>query len=90
MHDETEVNGTVVKSVAFCTMKMNNSLFKHAFEISTFVFFVMPMTLITVLYLLIGYKLRRNRLVKRPSLCGNAPDRQTLRGQKHVINMLGE
>ncbi|XP_013773450.2 pyrokinin-1 receptor-like [Limulus polyphemus] len=41
----------------FCTLK--NPL-NHAFEISTFLFFIFPMTLITVLYILIGMKLRRS------------------------------
>ncbi|XP_076353231.1 pyrokinin-1 receptor-like [Tachypleus tridentatus] len=41
----------------FCTLK--NPL-SHAFEISTFLFFIFPMTLITVLYILIGLKLRRS------------------------------
>lgn len=34
----------------------------HAFEISTFLFFVAPMSLITVLYVLIGLQLRRTSL----------------------------
>lgn len=34
----------------------------HAFEISTFLFFVAPMSLITVLYVLIGLQLRRTAL----------------------------
>lgn len=34
----------------------------HAFEISTFVFFVAPMSLITILYILIGLQLRRTSL----------------------------
>lgn len=32
----------------------------HAFEISTFLLFIAPMLLITVLYVLIGLKLRRS------------------------------
>ena len=37
----------------------------HSFEISTFLFFVAPMTLITVLYILIGIRLRRSNRLKR-------------------------
>lgn len=37
----------------------------HSFEISTFLFFVAPMTLITVLYILIGLRLRRSNRLKR-------------------------
>lgn len=32
----------------------------HAFEISTFLLFIAPMFLITVLYMLIGFQLRRS------------------------------
>ena len=39
----------------------------HSFEISTFLFFVMPMTLITVLYALIGLRLRRSNMMKKDS-----------------------
>ncbi|GLG99295.1 Pyrokinin-1 receptor [Gryllus bimaculatus] len=38
---------------------------KHSFEISTFLFFVTPMTLITVLYALIGLRLRRSSMMKK-------------------------
>ncbi|KAB0800522.1 hypothetical protein PPYR_06262 [Photinus pyralis] len=44
-----------------CTVVSTEFYFQHAFEISTFVFFVGPMTLITVLYILIGIKLRNAR-----------------------------
>ncbi|CAH0553160.1 unnamed protein product [Brassicogethes aeneus] len=37
------------------------TVFDHAFEISTFVFFVAPMTLITILYILIGIQLRKSK-----------------------------
>ncbi|KAL1464904.1 hypothetical protein WDU94_004509 [Cyamophila willieti] len=38
---------------------------EHAFEISTFLFFVTPMTLISILYALIGFRLRRSAVMKR-------------------------
>ncbi|XP_054266925.1 pyrokinin-1 receptor-like [Macrosteles quadrilineatus] len=40
---------------------------RHSFEISTFLFFVLPMTVITVLYALIGLRLRRSALLKKTS-----------------------
>lgn len=80
-------NSTVFEEIAQCTMKW--VLLEHAFEISTLLFFVAPMTLITVLYVLIGIKLRRSRLMKRPSL-SNAAERQNTKNQNHVIRMLGE
>ncbi|PSN51176.1 Pyrokinin-1 receptor [Blattella germanica] len=46
-----------------CLMK--KIVFSHSFELSTFLFFVTPMTLITVLYALIGMRLRRSSMVKQ-------------------------
>jgi hypothetical protein len=48
-----------------CTVK--NVIIAHSFELSTFLFFVMPMTLITVLYALIGLRLRRSNMMKKDS-----------------------
>ncbi|XP_014246738.1 pyrokinin-1 receptor-like isoform X2 [Cimex lectularius] len=42
-------------------------LIKHSFELSTLLFFVVPMTLITVLYALIGLRLRKSALLTRNS-----------------------
>ncbi|KAF2882440.1 hypothetical protein ILUMI_23722 [Ignelater luminosus] len=83
-----------------CTVVSTQFYFQHAFEISTFVFFVGPMTLITVLYVLIALKLRKSRLLsmqKRvPSLnngndetCTPRTSRSTA-AQKRVIKMLGK
>ncbi|KAJ8932492.1 hypothetical protein NQ318_016653 [Aromia moschata] len=51
-------NGLLVDDHCVCTVK--RSVVPHAFEISTFVFFVAPMSLITVLYILIGLQLHRS------------------------------
>jgi hypothetical protein len=82
--------------VALCTV--TSELVQHAFEISTLVFFVAPMTLITVLYALIGLKLRRSRLLpagKRASVGSSSTERGNGGGkssapQNYVIRMLGE
>ncbi|KAF6213123.1 hypothetical protein GE061_010838 [Apolygus lucorum] len=42
-------------------------LIEHAFEVSTLLFFILPMTLITVLYVLIGLRLRRSSVMTRES-----------------------
>lgn len=52
-------NGVLVESR--CTI--TKVLIPHIFVISTFVIFVIPMTIITCLYLLIGLKLRRSRII---------------------------
>lgn len=49
----------------------------HAFEISTFVFFVAPMTLITVLYVLIGLQLRRSSIIARGGAAGSSVSLRT-------------
>ncbi|XP_043482403.1 pyrokinin-1 receptor-like isoform X2 [Leptopilina heterotoma] len=46
-----------------CMMKF--IIFRHSFELSTFLFFIVPMTLITILYALIGLKLRKSNALKR-------------------------
>lgn len=51
------VDGTQSEDHSVCNIK--RVVIPHAFEISTFVFFVAPMSLITVLYILIGVQLRR-------------------------------
>jgi len=66
-------------------------IIQHSFEIATFVFFVGPMVLITVLYCLIGLTLRNANRVKesklrlRKSLSGHKREV----GQQRVVKMLG-
>ncbi|KOC69923.1 Neuropeptides capa receptor [Habropoda laboriosa] len=87
-------NGTVNLDSAHCSMKW--TLIEHSFEISTMLFFVVPMTIITVLYILIAIKLRRSRLLtastKRNHLPGGLNHSDSGRGktaaQKNVIRML--
>lgn len=67
--------------------QVKNVLVEHAFEVSSFLFFVGPMTLICVLYVLIGIKLRKSKLlqgVKRRS-CEFG---RGITGQTRVIRML--
>ncbi|XP_012264373.4 pyrokinin-1 receptor-like [Athalia rosae] len=87
-------NGTIIEDSARCTVKW--VLIEHAFGISTMLFFVVPMTIITVLYVLIGVKLRRSRLltaVKRTSISssinhGDNSSRGRTAAQRNVIRML--
>nr|XP_033335191.1 pyrokinin-1 receptor-like isoform X1 [Megalopta genalis]XP_033335192.1 pyrokinin-1 receptor-like isoform X1 [Megalopta genalis]XP_033335193.1 pyrokinin-1 receptor-like isoform X1 [Megalopta genalis]XP_033335195.1 pyrokinin-1 receptor-like isoform X1 [Megalopta genalis]XP_033335196.1 pyrokinin-1 receptor-like isoform X1 [Megalopta genalis] len=55
------MNGSVILDSARCSVKW--VLIEHAFQISTMLFFVVPMTMITILYILIGIQLRRSRLL---------------------------
>lgn len=75
-----------------CTIK--SVLFEKAFILSSCVVFVLPMTLITVLYVLIGWKLRLSgRMTSNRSSITHDRESTRQRGsshQKHVIKMLGK
>lgn len=85
---ETDAHGFEISS---CTIK--KMLMTFAFELSTFVFFVAPMTLIIVLYVCISVKLRHSRnlsvAVRNEE---SAPPRssRSLVAQNRVIKMLGK
>ncbi|ALC46230.1 CG8784 [Drosophila busckii] len=68
-----------------CTME--NDFYAHVFAVSGFIFFCGPMTAICVLYVLIGMKLKRSRLLQ--SLPRRAYDaHRGLNAQSRVIRML--
>ncbi|KAH8335364.1 hypothetical protein KR074_000286 [Drosophila pseudoananassae] len=68
-----------------CTME--NDFYAHVFAVSGFIFFGGPMTAICVLYVLIGVKLKRSRLLQ--SLPRRAYDaNRGLNAQGRVIRML--
>ncbi|PBC34776.1 Neuropeptides capa receptor [Apis cerana cerana] len=74
--------------VVMCTVK--RILLQHSFELSTFLFFVVPMSLITVLYALIGLKLRKSNMMKRSRgrEMGGSCRHQTGRSSRRVLKML--
>lgn len=52
-----------------CVPKLD---YNHLFVVSTFLIFVVPMSIITILYILIGLQLRRSKIVHRASpSCNN-------------------
>jgi len=53
-------DGRELPDHSVCAIK--REVIPHSFEVSSFVFFVAPMTLISVLYALIGLQLRRSSL----------------------------
>lgn len=89
-------NGTIADlDSAICSLRW--TLIEHAFEISTILFFVLPMTIITVLYVLIAIKLRRSSMLtttvsKRHHVPGMLNHVDSSRGktnaQRNVIRML--
>lgn len=82
------INGAIESS---CTIK--EMMMEHAFELSTLVFFVAPMTVITVLYVLIAMKLRHSRVLSAAARNEEAapprPSRNTT-AQNRVVKMLGK
>lgn len=56
-----------------CQYKLQ--ILQFSFELSTFLFFIVPMTLIMVLYILIGLKLKKSTLMKRN--CGQHHHRRS-------------
>lgn len=83
-------------NIDICTLK--RVIIEHSFELSTLLFFLTPMTLITVLYILIGLKLRTSGLMKRENGVSmqrrvhvNSCHRQQASiGTRRVLKMLGE
>lgn len=77
-----------------CDVK--REIIKHAFELSTALFFLTPMMIITVLYVLIGLKLRSSCLMKRENGVSVRRQnhvnscRQNSMGTRRVIKMLGK
>lgn len=84
------------QNVSVCTVKGHGV--HQVFVISSFVFFVVPMSVITVLYALIGVKLRTSRILhpaKKLSVESNGRPAGPVRyrnsaSQRRVIRMLGK
>lgn len=66
--------GEEMSESATCRIRPDRYL-RHAFEMSTFLFFITPMTIISVLYALIGLAVRRS------TLCRTSSDTSTHSGQ---------
>ncbi|XP_015930176.1 pyrokinin-1 receptor [Parasteatoda tepidariorum] len=67
------------------------SPFPHIFEVSTFVFFVLPMALISVLYIFIGIRLRQVSIGNHSDSINdcNMLSKQKINSRKSVVKMLG-
>lgn len=88
--------GAILPDTGTCSRKW--VLIPHAFQISTILFFFAPMTILSVLYALIGIKLRRSRLLtsarrNQPVASGTNHSeygRGRSTAQRNVIRMLGK
>jgi neuromedin U receptor 1 len=87
---------------SWCTVVGERVLIEHSFELATLFFFFAPMSLITVLYILIGIKLRSSTIITKEnggsvhrkqnsSLTANIhQSHSTCQSSKRVIKMLGK
>lgn len=85
---------------SWCTVLEERVLVDHLFELATVLFFFAPMALITVLYILIGMKLRSSTMIKRENgstvqrnLTSNLTsniNQNTNQSTKRVLKMLGK
>jgi len=75
--------------MVMCTVK--RIIVSHSFELSTFLFFVIPMFLITFLYILIGLKLRKsNMMIPGRTESMRNYRRHPGRSSRRVLKMLSE
>ena len=87
-------DGQVLADHTVCAMK--RVVIPHSFEISTVVFFVAPMSLISVLYALIGLQMRRERSSVRSNrgVGGYTLDDQVkyaqIKSEMRLVKMLGK
>lgn len=61
----------------------------YMFQVSTFVFFVAPMTIITVMYILIGMALRRSEVMTMKDSKLNTTSAPASKARRAVLRMLG-
>ncbi|CAL1685402.1 unnamed protein product [Lasius platythorax] len=73
--------------MVMCTVK--RIIVNHSFELSTFLFFILPMCLITFLYVLIGLKLRKSNMTvpgrTESRNCRHYPGRSSRRVLKMLV-----
>lgn len=81
----------------WCTVVNERVLIEHSFELATVLFFFAPMSLITILYILIGMKLRsstmitrENGSVHRNNNLTSSNHQNTSQSTKRVLKMLGK
>lgn len=60
------------------------------FQVSTFAFFLLPMTVITVMYILIGIRLRKTEIDSSISYFSKGAKSTATRARKAVLRMLGK
>ncbi|XP_035212754.1 pyrokinin-1 receptor-like [Stegodyphus dumicola] len=83
---EFDDNGDTLWDTALCGVIKP---LPHTFEISTCLFFVLPIVLISVLYVLIGIRLRQGSIGNRADNLSNC-NKQKMNSRKAVVKMLSK
>ena len=88
---ENERTKEIIPESLVCSIPkkwMNRML--TVFQISTFVYFVLPMIVITVFYILIGLKLRKTEIASREISTPQHGKTTASRARRAVLRMLGK
>lgn len=71
------INSIISQTLMSLTIDFNmcmprHDVFEHLFAVSTCIIFLIPMIIITVLYIMICIQLRRSKVVKRATISGSS------------------
>ncbi len=81
----------VIPETLYCNILPKwTSRMKYMFQASTFILFIAPMTIISVLYIMIGLTLRKSSMVRRTSDKVTSSPGGPSQGRKSVLKMLGK
>lgn len=85
------VNGTPLEDSLQCNIPFQwQQEMRYVFQVSTFMFFVFPMAIITVMYVLIGMDLNKSEFRDSNGKSGGIQHSAKEKARKAVIKMLGE
>ncbi|KAL8581699.1 hypothetical protein ACOMHN_043117 [Nucella lapillus] len=82
-------DGKPVADSLLCSIPVKwHERMRYVFQISTFVFFVLPMAVITVMYVMIGMKLRRKEIASSIMAHSHSAKTAAARARRAVLRML--
>ena len=86
-----DVTGEIIPDSLVCSIPFKwISRMLIVFQISTFVYFILPMIVITVFYILIGLKLRKTELASRELSTPQYGKTTARKARRAVLKMLGK
>ncbi|XP_046365443.2 pyrokinin-1 receptor-like [Haliotis rufescens] len=81
--------GEPIKESLLCNIPRQwQTKMTYMFQVSTFVFFVLPMTVITMMYIMIGMKLRKSEIASAMYMQSHSGKTAAARARKAVLKML--